>query len=63
MFVTILHGDEADKVLRGDVRLLVNCLEDKLEEAKNRLITETEDPRFIAGMAFTLRLLLSDLED
>ena len=63
MFIEILEKDEANKVLIGDIYVLKRCLKNKLEEAKNRLITEKEDARFIASIAFTLKLLLSDLEE
>ncbi|MFA5543684.1 MAG: hypothetical protein WDA47_07885 [Bacilli bacterium] len=63
MFIEILEKEDSKKVLIGDIYVLKRCLKNKLEEAKNRLITEKEDARFIAGIAFTLKLLLSDLEE
>jgi len=62
MFISIFDKEEADKVNRGDMRMFNNVLKDKLEEAKDRLITEKEDARFIAGIAFTLKLILGDLD-
>ena len=39
MFISIFDKEEADKVNRGDMRMFNNVLKDKLEEAKDRLIT------------------------
>lgn len=63
MFIKILEKEEANKVLIGDTFILKACLNKKLEEAKNRLIMEREDHRFIAGIAYTLNLILHDLEE
>lgn len=62
MFTQIFDKEESDKINRGDIRTLTNVIKEKLEMSKNRLITEREDPRFIAGIAYVLSLISSDLD-